>query len=353
MTIKLTDRHQVGATSLELPPMGFGAAHLGGMYHRVSGETAHATLKAAWDGGVRYFDTAPFYGRGLSEHRVGDFLIDQPRDEFMLTTKVGRYFRRPADPKTFDRTPWGGGLNMEIVWDYSYDGVMRSYEQSLLRLGLDSVDALLIHDPEASLAGDANGPRMEDMVEQRHQGTRRAQARPARSRPSAWGSMRPTSLTTFAPQVPLDFCIVAMPYTLLDQSALHTGLKRCIDNDISVIIGAPYASGILATGPGPNARYRYGIAPDDIQDKTRRIQSHLRGAWRIAAGGGAAVSAGPSGGGVGDPRRRQAGGSDEQYRLSAGSDAGGVVGRPQVRRPDRRRGTNAELGSRPQPRRQR
>ena len=121
MSIKLTDRHRVGSTSLELPPMGFGAAHLGGMYHRVSGETAHATLKAAWDGGVRYFDTAPFYGRGLSEHRTGDFLIDQPRDEFLITTKVGRYFRRPTDPRSFDPTPGGGGLNMEIVWDYSED----------------------------------------------------------------------------------------------------------------------------------------------------------------------------------------------------------------------------------------
>ncbi len=272
MTIKLTDRHQVGSTSFYLPPMGFGAAHLGGLYHRVSGETAHATMKAAWDGGIRHFDTAPYYGRGLSEHRVGDFLIDCPRDEFVLTTKVGRYFKRPADPKTFDRTPWGGGLNMEIVWDYSYDGVMRAYEQSLLRLGLDTVDALLIHDPEASLHTDVHPQRMREMSQSGIKALEELKLS-GQIKAIGMGLNAADSLDTIAPLVPLDFCIVAMPYTLLDQAALKTGLKRCADNNISVIIGAPYASGILATGPGPNARYRYGIAEPDIQDKTRKIQA--------------------------------------------------------------------------------
>ena len=160
MRAKLSDRRQVGSTSLSLPPLGFGAAHLGGMYERVSGEEARATLQAAWTGGVRYFDTAPFYGRGLSEHRVGDFLLDQPRDAFAITTKVGRVLHRPAEPSSFDRTPWGGGLNFDIAFNYSYDGVMRSYEQSLNRLALDTVDALLIHDPDAMIHGDFHAGRM-------------------------------------------------------------------------------------------------------------------------------------------------------------------------------------------------
>lgn len=272
MTIDLSSRRQVGATALSLPPLGFGAAHLGGMYNRVSSEVAHETLKAAWTAGVRYYDTAPFYGRGLSEHRVGDFLLDQPRADFLLTTKVGRYFRRPADPGSFDRAPWGGGLNMEIVWDYSYDGIMRSYEQSLLRLGLDTVDALLIHDPEASIGTDEHSGRMHDMAtggiraleELKHSGQIKA---------IGMGLNAAASLTTIAPLVPLDFCIVAMPYTLLDQDALSLGLKRCVDDNVSVVIGAPYASGILATGPGPTARYRYGIASPQVQDKVRRIQA--------------------------------------------------------------------------------
>ena len=271
-TISLSDRRQVGNTSFKLPPFGFGAVHIGGMYHRVSGETAHATLQAAWDSGVRFFDTAPWYGRGLSEHRIGDFLIDQPREEFIVTTKVGRWLRRPADPRNFDRTPWDGGLNFEVVWDYSYDGVMRAYEQSLQRLGLDSIDALLIHDPEAELSPDGIGPRMRDMVDTGIKALEELK-RGGQIKAIGMGINASESLTTFVPQVPLDFCIVAMPYTLLDQSALYTGLKRCVDENVSVVIGAPYASGILATGPGPTARYRYAIADEQIQDKVRRIEA--------------------------------------------------------------------------------
>lgn len=272
MAIKLTDRRQAGKTTLKLPPFGFGSAHLGGMYNRVSGETARATLKAAWDGGVRFYDTAPYYGLGLSEHRVGDFLIDCPRDEFVITTKVGRYFKRPADPKTFDRTPWGGGLNMEIVWDYSYDGIMRSYEQSLLRLGLDTVDGLFIHDPEPQGHGEHHAARMKDMATTGIKALEELK-RSGQIKAIGMGMNAADSLVDIAPLVPLDFCIVAMPYTLLDQGSLNTGMKRCLDEGISVVIGAPYASGILATGPGPTARYRYGIAEPDIQDKVRRIQA--------------------------------------------------------------------------------
>ena len=272
MNHKLTDRRQIGSTTLEVPPLGYGAAHLGGMYAPVPGEVARATLQAAWDGGIRYFDTAPYYGLGLSEHRVGDFLIDQRRDDFVITTKVGRVLHRPADPKTFDRGGWGGGLNFEIEWDYSYDGIMRAYEQSLLRLGLDTIDGLLIHDPEPSGHGEMHPARMKDMAESGIKALEELKAR-GEIKAIGMGLNAAASLVTIAPLVKLDFCIVAMPYTLLDQSALQTGLKRCIDQNISVIIGAPYASGILATGPGPGARYRYGIAPEDIQDKARRIQA--------------------------------------------------------------------------------
>ncbi|MDR3472635.1 MAG: aldo/keto reductase [Devosia sp.] len=272
MSHQLADRRQVGATCLSVPPLGFGAAHFGGMYAPVSGEVARATMQAAWDGGIRYFDTAPFYGLGLSEHRVGDFLIDQKREDFLLTTKVGRVLHRPSDPKTFDRGSWGGGLNFEIEWNYSYDGIMRSYEQSLLRLGLDTVDGLLIHDPEPIGHGAMHAARMKDMAESGIKALEELKAR-GDIKAVGMGLNAASSLTTIAPLVDLDFCIVAMPYTLLDQSALATGLKRCVDKNISVIIGAPYASGILATGPGPTARYRYGIAPDDIQHKVERIRA--------------------------------------------------------------------------------
>ena len=118
---------------------------------------SRATLDAAWDAGVRFYDTAPWYGRGLSEHRLGGFLRTKPRDEFQITTKVGRTLHRPKDPKTFDRSPWAGGLNFEVNFDYSYDGIMRSYEQALQRLALDTVDALVIHDLDAGFHGDELG----------------------------------------------------------------------------------------------------------------------------------------------------------------------------------------------------
>lgn len=263
---------RLGSTDLSLPCFGFGSAHLGGLYERVSGDMAQRTLDAAWAGGVRFYDTAPWYGRGLAEHRVGSLLIDKPRDEFVLTTKIGRCFRRPGDPRSFDRAPWGGGLRMEVVWDYSYDGVMRSYEQSLLRLGLDTIDGLLIHDPEPEEHGERHAERMRDMADS---GIRALEdlKRGGQIKAIGMGLNATASLETIAPMVKLDFVIVAMPYTLLDQSALATGMQRCIDEGISIVIGAPYASGILATGPGPAARYAYGIAPEDIQDKVRRIQA--------------------------------------------------------------------------------
>jgi D-threo-aldose 1-dehydrogenase len=270
MAISLQSR-RVGSTGLSVPSFGFGSAHFGGLYNRVSGDVARLTLDAAWNGGVRFFDTAPWYGRGLAEHRVGDFLIDKPRDEFVLTTKIGRYFRRPKDPKSFDRAPWGEGLNMELVWDYSYDGVMRSYEQSLLRLGLDTIDGLLIHDPEPENHGEPHAARMRDMADSGIKALEELK-RGGQIKAIGMGLNATVGIETIAPMVKLDFVIVAMPYTLLDQSALAHGMQRCIEQGISIVIGSPYASGILATGPGPGAHYRYGIASEEIQNKVRRIQ---------------------------------------------------------------------------------
>ena len=112
-------RRKVADTSVYLPAFGMGTAHLGELYATVDEAVSQATFAAAWDGGVRYYDTAPWYGRGLSEHRVGAFLRTKPRDEFLITTKVGRTLHRPADLSTFDRGPWTGGLNFDVNFDYS------------------------------------------------------------------------------------------------------------------------------------------------------------------------------------------------------------------------------------------
>lgn len=273
MPLSVSTRRQVGASNLSLPVMGFGSAHLGELYAPVDEAVSRATLDAAWDGGLRFYDTAPWYGRGLSEHRIGGFLRTKPRDEFVLTTKVGRTLRRPADPKTFDRAPWTGGLNFEVHFDYSYDGVMRSYEQALARLAIDTVDALLIHDLDAGFHGDRLAGYQEEL--ERKGGIHALEELKASGDIRAYGMGINTheALEEIASRVPLDFVLVAMPYTLADQGSLQTGMAECLRRKIGVIIGAPYASGILVTGATPDAKYAYGPAPEGIKARVRAIEA--------------------------------------------------------------------------------
>lgn len=272
MSYSLSARRRVGHTSLELPVFGFGSAHLGELYGKVDEAESRATLQAAWDAGVRYYDTAPWYGRGLSEHRIGGFLRTRPRDQFAITTKVGRTLHRPKDPKTFDRAPWVGGLNFEVHFDYSYDGLMRAYEQALQRLALDTVDALVIHDLDAAYHGEAQAGHERDLKDS---GVRALEELKKSGDIQAFGMgiNVNAALEGIATEVPLDFCLVAMPYTLLDQQSLHRGMKTCLDRGVSVIIGAPFASGILVTGSGAGAKYAYGAASPEVQAKVKGIEA--------------------------------------------------------------------------------
>jgi D-threo-aldose 1-dehydrogenase len=263
---------RVGSTSLTLPAFGFGSAHLGEPYAKVDEADSRATLEAAWAAGVRFYDTAPWYGRGLSEHRLGGFLRTKPRDQFKITTKVGRQLVRPTDPRTFDRSPWVGGLNFEVLWDYSYDGIMRSYAQALQRLALDTVEALVIHDLDEAYHGEHFAQRQKDL---RDSGIRALQELKKSGDIQAYGMGINTdaALEDVASQVELDFCLVAMPYTLLDQRSLHRGMAALEKRGVSVIIGAPFASGILVTGSSGGAHYGYAKAPADVQAKVRGIEA--------------------------------------------------------------------------------
>ncbi|MGI1660646.1 aldo/keto reductase [Palleronia sp. KMU-117] len=273
MAVSLDSRRKVGRTTLELPVCGLGTAHLGELYGYVDEAISRSTLETAWNSGMRFFDTAPWYGRGLAEHRLGGFLRTLPRSDFLISTKVGRTLHRPKDPATFDRGPWAGGLNFEVRFDYSYDGIMRSYEQALQRLALDTVDALVIHDLDAAYHQPA-----ETYLGHRRalasSGMKALQELKAAGDIGAYGMGINTNeaFETVAPEVDLDFLLVAMPYTLLDQDSLHRGMAECLRRNVSVIIGAPYASGILATGASERASYGYAAAPKAIQDKARRLQ---------------------------------------------------------------------------------
>lgn len=268
-----SERRKIIGTELSLPAFGMGTAHLGELYGRVEEDIVQATFEAAWSSGVRYFDTAPWYGRGLAEHRLGGFLRTKPRHEFFVTTKVGRTLHRPRKPEKFDRGPWQGGLNFEVKFNYSYDGIMRSYEQALQRLALDTVDALVIHDLDSLFhneqtisnhIADLMGSGLKALDELKSTGDIQAYG---------MGINRKEQLADLAQKIDLDFALVAMPYTLIDQDSLHTGMKACMKRGVGVIIGAPFASGILATGSAGAAHYAYEKPDQSIIAKVRNIES--------------------------------------------------------------------------------
>lgn len=273
MAFDISTHRAISDTKLQLQIFGFGSAHLGEMYAVVDETDSQATLRAAWDAGVRFYDTAPWYGRGLAEHRVGGFLRCQTRADFKITTKVGRTLHRPKHLKQFNRAPWIGGLNFEVHFDYSYDGIMRSYEQALQRLALDTVDALLIHDLDASV-------HATDIVRQ-HQKALADSGFKALDELKSSGDILSYGMGIntreafeFATaEYGLDFLLVAMPYTLLDQSSLHTGMADCVKNNTSVIVGAPLASGILATGSKGNGKYNYQSVSADIKKKVQGMEA--------------------------------------------------------------------------------
>ena len=272
MTTKVSDYRTIGKTGLDLPIFGYGAAHLGELYSLVDEATSHATLEAAWRSGIRYYDTAPWYGRGLSEHRLGGLLRTKPRAEFKVTTKVGRTLQRPEDLKTFSRAPWLGGLNFEVKYDYSYDGIMRSYAQALQRLALDTVDALVLHDLDDIFLGDTLAAHEKQFFDSGHRALAELKAA-GDIKAYGMGINQSETLVTTAARVDFDFVLVAMPYTLLDQGSLHTGMAACAKRGVSVIIGAPFASGILVTGSHANAKYAYGNASLEILAKVRGLEA--------------------------------------------------------------------------------
>lgn len=274
MTRTLGDlgRRPLGRSGFTAPPFGFGGAHLGELYAPLADADARAAVEAAWMAGVRFFDTAPWYGHGLSEHRLGEVLRSKPREDFVLETKVGRVYRRPESPRTFDTAPWAGGLKFALRFDYSYDGVMRSYEQSLMRLGINAVDTLVIHDLDHGYHNaEAFAAHWRNLADG---GMRALQELKAGGEVRAIGAgvnADAEMSARMAEGLDLDFLLVAMPYTLLDQSALDGGFDACMRRGIGVIIGAPFASGLLATGPTAGAKYDYADADAAVVAKAAAI----------------------------------------------------------------------------------
>lgn len=262
-------------TNLAITRLGLGGGTLGDPVEVIDEAQADLTVETAYAAGIGYFDTSPWYGNGKSEHRIGRVLRTKPRDSFVLSTKVGRVYHRPADPATFSQARWAGGLPFDLRFDYSRDGVLRSYEDSLMRLGLTTVDALLIHDldlkhqktEEGIAAGFAQldaGGGYAALDEMRARGEIRA---------IGAGINHVGMVPRFLDRFDLDFFLVAMPYTLLDQPALAEELPLCAERGVSVVIGAVFASGILARGPREGALYSYRPAERAEIERTLRTKA--------------------------------------------------------------------------------
>jgi D-threo-aldose 1-dehydrogenase len=263
---------RLGRTDVMLPQIGFGGAPLGELFTKVSEADAEATLSAAWSAGVRYYDTAPWYGRGQSEHRLGRFLYRQPRNELILSTKVGRILRAPARPDRFDTGVWAGGLHFDHHFDYSYDGVMRAYEDSLQRLGMNRVDLLIIHDLDGWHQGSEPGvaTRLAELATGGYRALAELKAS-GRIRAIGAGINDLGMIPRFLDLLDLDFFLLALRYTLGEQDALDVEIPRCIARGVSLIIGGVFSSGLYATGPVPNAKYNYADPTPEILEKARRI----------------------------------------------------------------------------------
>jgi len=298
--VDLSARNRIGSTSVAVTPLGLGTVPIGGLYQPISDDEAEALVRRSFELGIRMFDTAPQYGCGLAETRLGQVLPGLARDQFVVATKVGRLLRpitfasktrrvviesvRSGDIRRmagdavkitrrlargrssldvqlgapFDRGP----AAMEPYYDFSYDGVMRSVEESLIRLRLDHVEMLYIHDPDhhhdAALEG-----AFKALDKLRSDGTVGA---------IGVGMNQTQMLARFAREAPFDCLLAAGRYTLLDQEALIELIPECQRRGISLVVGGVYNSGILAD-PSPGAMFNYQRAPAAVLDRARRMQA--------------------------------------------------------------------------------
>jgi D-threo-aldose 1-dehydrogenase len=252
----------LGRSGVAVTPLGFGGAPIGNLYQAVDERTAAGAVNAAWRAGVRFFDTAPHYGLGLSERRLGRALAARPRAEFVVSTKVGRLLVPEAGGSGRDTEGFDVPATHRRQWDFSGEGVRRSLAASLGRLGLDRVDVVLLHDP------DEHWPQA---VEQAYPALRELRAAGTVGAIGA-GMNQWRMLADLVRHADLDVVLLAGRYTLLDQSALDVLLPLCEERGVSVIAAGVFNSGLLATAsPGPGATYDYVPGPPELIERARRI----------------------------------------------------------------------------------
>lgn len=251
--------------ALAVPALGYGAANVGNLFRPLSDDESWAILEAAWDSGIRYYDTAPHYGLGLSERRLGAFLQTKPREEYVLSTKVGRLLRPNPDHD--------GGLDtandfhvpddLQRVWDFSDDGIRAGLNESRERLGIEQIDLVYLHDPERHDLDLALAEALPALEQLRSDGQVSA---------IGIGSMVSDALAASVRSADLDLIMVAGRYTLLEQPAAAEVLPACRETGTGIVAASVFNSGLLASSePRRDGRYEYGQLPDELWERLLRI----------------------------------------------------------------------------------
>ena len=259
-----------GRVDLEVTAFSFGTAPIGNIFREIDEETSDGMFQTAWDHGIRYFDTAPMYGHGLSELRTGYSLRWKDRDDFVLSSKVGRVLK-PARRSEIEYSPWTNAGRFSIQFDYTYDGTMRSFEDSLQRLALERMDICFIHDIDRFTRGD----EQPEVFEQAMNGSWKALERLRDE-----GVVKAIGVGVNEWEVchealkrrDFDCFLLAGRYTLLEQESLDCFLPLCEERGAAVVVGGGFNSGILATGAVEGAKYNYAPAPAHIMEKTSKIE---------------------------------------------------------------------------------
>jgi D-threo-aldose 1-dehydrogenase len=271
MSMRANDTVALPRGRLPLTRLGMGCAPIGGLYHATSGDAARAAVDAAWDIGLRYFDTAPYYGFTLSEHRLGAALRARPRGDYVVSTKVGRVMKPDAGVRAGE-CGWAEPLPFRPHYDYSYDGILRSHEDSLQRLGMDRVDILFVHDIGSVTHGERHGHYWRQLTsgggfralrELRGEGRVRAIGLGVNEWEVAYAAMQ---------ECELDCTLLAGRYTLLEQGALTPFLDACERHGNAIVIGGPFNSGVLVG----NGKFDYADAPAHVVDRVNAIAAACR-----------------------------------------------------------------------------
>jgi D-threo-aldose 1-dehydrogenase len=256
-------QHKVGTTHLSVTEYSFGTAGIAGLYRPCSDQLAFDTMQAAWDAGIRYFDTAPHYGLGLAERRVGDFLRNVSDGTHVVSSKVGRLLTPVKDGEN-PRYGFVDPLPFDEIYDYSYDGIMRSHEFSLARMGVNRIDILFVHDIGKYTHGaERNAIYIRQLMDS---GLKALSELKSSGAIAAYGlgvNEVPVCLDVLK-DADLDCILMAGRYSLLDRSASAELLPLCRRKQVSLIVGGVFNSGILATGAVAGANFDYGPASDDV-----------------------------------------------------------------------------------------